>query len=173
MHSSSEKRVALMRAAWRPTIWAGLALLAAGWVAANSGGIAFAGPGFTAKSFKGSYALGFSGTDLTIGPIAGTGVLSSDGKGNVKGTQTIKDGATTCTESLGGTYSVNPDGTGDGSVTVTGTTGSGICQDAVGNVITFSLVLWNSHGESKIKLSETSPNYVILGEGDRQCDAPC
>jgi hypothetical protein len=105
------------------------------------GGIAFADPGFSLKSLKGSYAVGFSGTDLTVGPIAGTGVITSDGKGALSGTQTIKDGPIVCTESFSGTYAINPDGTGTGSVTVTSTPDVGICAASVGNVIGFSLVL--------------------------------
>ena len=132
------------------------------------GGLGFADPGFSNKNLKGSYAVGFSGTDLTVGPIAGTGVLTGDGKGNLTGTQTIKDGPFVCTESFSGTYAVNPDGTGTGSVTVTSTPDAGVCAASVGNVITFSLVLNGNNNSSQIKLSETNPNYVILATGDRQ-----
>ncbi len=131
-------------------------------------GSAFAASRFSDRSFKGSYAVGFSGTDLTVGPIAGTGVLIADGKGNLSGTETIKDGPIVCTESFAGTYAITADGTGTGSVTVTSTPDGGICAASVGNVITFSLVLSGDRPSNQIKLSETNPNYVILGSGDRQ-----
>ncbi|MDO8431932.1 MAG: hypothetical protein Q7S58_05915 [Candidatus Binatus sp.] len=134
----------------------------------RAGGSAFATSGFSNKSFKGSYAVGFSGTDLTVGPIAGTGILIADGKGNLTGTETIKDGPIVCTESFSGTYGINPDGTGTGSVTVTSTPDGGICASSIGNVITFSLVLSGNGSSNQIKLSETNPNYVILGSGERQ-----
>ena len=128
----------------------------------------FAASGFSNKSFKGSYGVGFSGTDLTVGPIAGTGILVADGNGNLTGTETIKDGPIVCNESFSGTYGINSDGTGTGSVTVTSTPDGGICEASVGNVITFSLVLSGNGSSNQIKLSETNPNYVILGSGDRQ-----
>jgi hypothetical protein len=133
-------------------------------------GAAMAGPGFSLKSFKGSYALGFIGTDLALGQIAGTGVLTADGKGNLTGTETIKDDTVVCTENLSGSYTVNPDGTGTGAVTVESTPdiGNAICTGSVGHEITFSLVLFGHGSNSKVKFSETSPNYIILGQGDRQ-----
>ena len=132
------------------------------------GGSGFAASGFSKRNFKGSYAIGFSGTDLTVGPIAGTGVIVADGRGSLNGTETIKDGPIVCTESFAGTYDVNPDGTGSGSITVTSTPDGGICAASVGNVISFSLVLSGNRPSNEIKLSETNPNYVILGSGDRQ-----
>ena len=67
-------------------------------------------------------------------------------------------------------YWVNPDGTGTGAVTVESTPdiGNAICTGSVGHEITFSLVLFGHGANSKVKFSETSPNYVILGQGDRQ-----
>jgi hypothetical protein len=130
--------------------------------------LSLADSGFTKQSFKGRYAVGFSGADLNVGPIAGTGIMVSDGNGNLTGTQTIKDGPFVCTESFIGTYSINADGTGAGTVTVTSTPDPGVCAASIGNVITFSLVLSGNGAGSQVKLSETNPNYVILATGDRQ-----
>ncbi len=121
---------------------------------------------FSNATFKGTYALGFSGTDLTIGPIAGTGLLISDGEGGLTGSQTINDGGIVCDENLSGNYSIDADGTGSGSLTVESTSGGGICEAAVGNVVTFSLVL-AGNGRS-LRLSETNSNYVILATAQRQ-----
>src|SRR5262249_49424297 len=98
------------------------------------GGLAFVGAvtlpaaagdnnGFSAHSFRGSYALGIIGTVVSVGPVAGTGLLTSDGHGGLVGTETISYGLGPCVLTLAGTYSVNADGTGTGSVTVTSAVG--------------------------------------------------
>lgn len=46
-----------------------------------TGHAAPAATGFSANSLKGSYALGLIGSDKTIGPVAGTGVITSTGNG--------------------------------------------------------------------------------------------
>ena len=125
--------------------------------------------GFSDRSFRGSYALGIIGTVVSVGPVAGTGVLTSDGKGNLDGTQTISYGFGPCVLTLSGTYSVNPDGTGTGSVTVLSATGGGsLCASGNGSIVTFSFVLSGRGIADKIKLSETSTGFAILAEGDRQ-----
>lgn len=126
--------------------------------------------GFSKKSFRGSYALGISGAVLTVGPIAGTGVLVADGGGNLTGTQTISYGSGPCTFNVTGTYDINPDGNGSGQLTVSDATGGPICTSGNGLTVTFSLVLvGGGNGTARtVKLSETSPNYAVLGIGDRQ-----
>ena len=96
--------------------------------------------GFSNRSFSGSYALGISGTVVSVGPVAGTGVLTSDGNGNLVGSETISYGLGPCVLSLIGTYSVDPDGTGTGSVTVLSATGGPLCTSGNGSTVTFSLV---------------------------------
>jgi hypothetical protein len=133
-------------------------------------GIGAADGRFSKKSFHGSYALGISGAVISVGPIAGTGVLVADGDGNLTGTQTISYGSGPCTFNVAGTYDVNPDGNGSGQLTVSGASGGTICTSGNGQTVTFSLVLvGGGNGIAKIvKLSETSPNYAVLGVGDRQ-----
>ncbi len=131
---------------------------------ASAGGL---GP-FSDQSFRGSYALGISGTVLAAGPVAGTGVITSDGQGNVDGVQTISYGSGPCVLTFAGTYSVNPDGTGTGSVTVTSTIGGALCTSGNGSTVEFSFVLSGKGLADRIKLAETSPGFAILAEGDRQ-----
>jgi hypothetical protein len=124
--------------------------------------------GFSNRTFKGSYALGITGTVVSVGPVAGTGLLTSDGNGNLVGTETISYGLGPCLLSLIGTYSVDPDGTGTGSVTVLSAIGGPLCTGGNGSTVTFSLVLSGKGTADKMKLSETSPGFAILAEGDRQ-----
>ncbi len=77
-------------------------------------------------------------------------MLVADGDGNLRGTQTISYGS--------------------GQLTVSGATGGTICTSGNGVTVTFSLVLvGGGNGPDRtVKLSETSPNYSVLGIGDRQ-----
>lgn len=119
---------------------------------------------FSDHSFNGSYALGIIGTVVGVGPVAGTGLLISDGKGHFTGTETISYGLGPCTLTLTGTYAVSPDGTGTGTATVTTAGGGDLCTSGNGSVVEFSFVL----SSNKIKLSETSPGFAILADGERQ-----
>ena len=124
---------------------------------------------FSDRSLRGSYAVGISGTVVSVGPMAGTGLLTGDGRGNLVGTQTISYGTGPCVLTLAGTYSVNPDGTGTGSVTVTSAVGGPLCTSGNGSIVDFSFVLSGEPGHAdKIKLSETSPGFAILAQGERQ-----
>jgi len=127
------------------------------------------GGGFSNHSFRGSYTLGIIGTVVSVGPVAGTGLLTSDGRGNLVGSETISYGIGPCVLSLSGTYSVNPDGTGTGSVTVTQAVGGSLCASGSGDTVDFSFVLSGPTGAAdKIKLSETSTGFAILAQGERQ-----
>jgi hypothetical protein len=149
---------------WLSTVFAAIILLLLGQAIGAADG------GFSRRSFHGSYALGISGAVISVGPIAGTGVLVADGEGNLTGTQTISYGSGPCTFNVAGTYDVNPDGNGSGQLTVSGASGGTICTSGNGLTVTFSLVLvGGGKGVAKtVKLSETSPNYAVLGVGDRQ-----
>jgi hypothetical protein len=120
--------------------------------------------GFSNHSFRGGYALGIIGTVVGVGPVAGTGLLTSDGKGNFVGNETISYGVGPCVLTLIGTYSVNPDGTGTGTATVTSAGGGQLCASGNGSTVDFSFVL----AGDRIKLSETSDGFAILAEGNRQ-----
>jgi len=127
------------------------------------------GNGFSNHSFRGSYALGIIGTVVSVGPVAGTGLLTSDGRGNLVGSETISYGTGPCVLSLSGTHSVNPDGTGTGSVTVTQAVGGSLCASGSADTVDFSFVLSGPTGAAeKIKLSETSTGFAILAQGERQ-----
>jgi hypothetical protein len=150
--------------AWLSIVFAAVIVLLLGYAIGAADG------GFSRRSFHGSYALGISGDVIGVGPIAGTGVLVADGEGNLTGTQTISYGSGPCTFNVAGTYDVNPDGNGSGQLTVSGASGGTICTSGNGLTVTFSLVLvGGGNGVAKtVKLSETSPNYAVLGVGDRQ-----
>jgi hypothetical protein len=125
--------------------------------------------GFTDHSFRGSYALGIIGTVVSVGPVAGTGLLTSDGRGSLVGTQTISYGVGPCVLTLAGTYTVHADGTGTGTVTVTSAVGGPLCTSGNGSNVDFSFVLSGGPGTAdKIKLSETSTGFAILAQGERQ-----
>lgn len=145
--------------------WAMMVVSVIGLSAAQQAGAE--GP-FSNKSFRGSYALGITGTVLAAGPVAGTGLITSDGRGNVNGVETISYGNGPCVLTFAGTYTVNPDGTGTGSVTVTSTIGGSLCTSGNGAAVDFSFVLSGRGLADTIKLSETSPGFAILAVGDRQ-----
>jgi hypothetical protein len=154
----------MRRTTWIPVISSVMLL-----VAQPQHGSADDGNGFSNRSFRGSYALGIIGTVVSVGPVAGTGLLTSDGKGNFVGSETISYGVGPCVLTLTGTYSVNPDGTGTGTATVTSAAGGPLCTSGNLSTVDFSLVLSGGRGAAdKIKLSETSTGFAILAEGDRQ-----
>ena len=154
----------MRRRLWIPAISSVMLL-----VAQAQQGSADDGNGFSNRSFRGSYALGIIGTVVSVGPVAGTGLLTSDGKGSFVGSETISYGVGPCVLTLTGTYSVNPDGTGTGSATVTSAAGGPLCTSGNLATVDFSLVLSGGKGAAdKIKLSETSTGFAILAEGDRQ-----
>jgi len=106
---------------------------------------------------------------VSVGPVAGTGLLTSDGLGGLVGTETISYGLGPCVLTLAGTYSVNADGTGTGSVTVTSAVGGPLCTSGNTSNVDFSFVLSGGPGTAdKIKLSETSTGFAILAHGERQ-----
>ena len=75
--------------------------------------------GFSLASFKGNYALGFSGKTDSGRPRAGIGLVTSDGAGMATGNLTENRDGTVCQFSLTGIYTVKPDGTG--AISLTGT----------------------------------------------------
>lgn len=153
----AEEAIDMKRKSWTAAI-ASIVLLVG--IAPQAG----AADKFVDHSFRGSYALGIIGTVVGVGPVAGTGLLTSDGKGNFVGTETISYGVGPCVLTLTGTYSVNPDGTGTGTATVTSAGGGPLCTSGNGSTVDFSFVL----SADKIKLSETSTGFAILADGDRQ-----
>src|SRR5215469_16418391 len=78
---------------------------------------------FSKSSIKGNYAMSFA---VAVGgePISyagGTGVIVSDGNGNLSGSESFSDtDGTVCTDAtISGTYTVNPNGTGTINISLT------------------------------------------------------
>ena len=123
--------------------------------------VALADKVFTNRDAKGSYAFSFQGEIVGVGPVAATGVINADGKGNVTdAVRTISVNGVPVTEMFTCTLSVNPNGTG-----------TAICpldDPAPGfpPVQTFDLVL-GKNGED-FRLVGTTPGVVVLGSGRRR-----
>jgi len=85
-----------------------------------------AGPGFSKRSIRGSYASTFQGSVIqgsSLLPINGTAVFTADGKGNISGHESfVFDGTICASVTSKGTYTVNPDGSGTASFTFTSLT---------------------------------------------------
>ncbi|HEX5455716.1 MAG TPA: hypothetical protein VFX06_18145 [Stellaceae bacterium] len=120
------------------------------------------GPGanagrFSLASLRGNYAMEFSGQFMRSGgwfPVMGTGVIVSDGRGNLGGAETYSTETKTCDATLTGTYTVEPDGSGTVSLTFSGTT-----PGCAGGSFTQSLAIAGD-GEL-VLLSNTNPGDLI------------
>jgi hypothetical protein len=119
---------------------------------------------FSAANFSGNYADSFSGPIVTptsvVGALAGNGVLTADGKGNITaGTETVSDGTNACEGTLAGAYVINPDGTG--TLTTTFTTTATLMGTCTKTVTTHSaLVLRNS---ANISTSQIDAGLLVSG----------
>ena len=91
-----------------------ITFLAVGVITPNAGaGDGPRGRVFTDSDVRGAYAFSFQGTIIEVGPIAATGVLVADGKGNItKGIRTLNVNGFPAQQTFTCSYSVNPDGTG-------------------------------------------------------------
>jgi hypothetical protein len=68
---------------------------------------------FRDSDVEGPYAFSFDGTLIGAGPVAATGVVVADGRGNItSGVRTLNLNGTVAQQTFTCTYSVNPDGTG-------------------------------------------------------------
>jgi hypothetical protein len=68
---------------------------------------------FRDADVKGSYAFSFHGTVIGVGPVAATGVVVADGKGNItSGVRTINFNGSVAQQTFSCKYFVNSDGTG-------------------------------------------------------------
>lgn len=101
----------------RATLILGFAVLGLCFVGLN---VSHAGKGkdkeFSDKDLKGDYGFSLSGEAVSgpiVGPIAGVGQISFDGKGNAVAVRTLNVGGVVVLRQTGtGTTHVNPDGTG-------------------------------------------------------------
>jgi hypothetical protein len=123
-------------------------------------GMGGAKAGFSAASFRGTYAATFNGT------IAGTGTVIADGGGNITGgTETVNDGTNSCVGSLSGSYTVNPDGTGTLTIDFNTTaTNFGACP--TGPLTSTAAIVLVSR--SRIEVSGTDKGIVENGSLTRQ-----
>jgi hypothetical protein len=72
------------------------------------------------RGVAGTFGYVTSGTRIGVGPVAGAGILTFDGDGNVvDGKQTVSFNGTIATETYSGTYTVAEDCTGSFTVVVT------------------------------------------------------
>ena len=123
--------------------------------------VAFAAKGFSEKDVRGSYAFSFEGEIVGVGPVAATGMMRSDGQGNIpEAVRTISVNGVPQTETFTCTLEVNPNGTG-----------SAVCPlDAPAPgfpaIETFDFVL-EDKGRS-FRFVGTTPGIVILGSGLQQ-----
>ena len=68
---------------------------------------------FAADAFKGTYGFTEQGSFGTSTPLAGLGLLTADGFGNVSGSETLQIyGSAPQALAFQGTYNINPDGSG-------------------------------------------------------------
>jgi hypothetical protein len=116
----------------------------------------------------GAYSLSFRG--FINGVEAGAGTLTSDGSGNVTVSETWINGATLCTTTTNGTYSVNGDGSGVLHTPFAAQSCSNGQQgNGPGYVPAWDFVFDRSDGRALDLISE-SPNAGVLGKLHRMTD---
>lgn len=122
---------------------------------------ALAAKPFSEKDVRGAYAFSFRGEIVGIGPVAASGRMFADGKGNItEAVRTISVQGVPLTETFTCTLAVNADGTGS-AVCPLDTPAPGFLP-----VETFDFVL-EDKGRS-FRFVGTSPGIVVLGSGLRQ-----
>lgn len=123
---------------------------------------------FSLSSIKGSYALSFAvavGGGAAIDYTGGTGVIVSDGKGNLSGTESYSDtNGKVCTDlTISGTYTVNPDGTGLANITYSSSSPDPDCSGS------FAQTLSIANGGALVKTTNIATNVAQLsGDWTRQ-----
>jgi hypothetical protein len=116
---------------------------------------------FTEGDVKGRYGFSFQGEVVGVAPVAATGRMLADGKGNITdAVRTINVGGVPATETFTCTLIVNADGTG-----------SAVCpldEPAPGfpPVETFDFVI-EENGKA-FRFVGTTPGIVVLGSGVKQ-----
>jgi hypothetical protein len=129
-------------------------------LAAALGGDAIADNRFGLQDVKGRYVFSFEGEVVGVGPVAATGYLVADGKGNiVDARRTVSINGAPQTESFTCTVTVDPDGMG-----------SAYCplddpRPGFPDVETFDFIL-TKDGQS-FRYVGTTLGIVVLGSGQR------
>ncbi len=120
-----------------------------------------AAKGFSERDVRGAYAFSFDGEIVGVGPVAATGMMRSDGRGNIPdAVRTISVNGVPLTETFTCTLTVNPNGTG-----------TAVCpldSPAPGfpPVETFDFVLEDK--ARAFRFVGTTPGIVVLGSGLQQ-----
>ena len=106
-------------------------------------------------SIRGSYGYTVTGTNLAAGLVAAVGRVTSDGQGNLSGSDTLSAVGTIVRRTITGTYTITPACTG----TVTFT-------DNFGQIVHLDYVATDGAGE--LQFIQTDPGTVFTGFAKQQ-----
>jgi len=142
-----------------------ITLLVVGFIDSNAGAIddtqRHNGRMFRDADVEGSYAFSFDGTLIGVGPIAATGVVVADGKGNItSGVRTLNVNGVVAQQTFTCTYSVNPDGTGSADCALDNP------LPGAPSVETFDFALEDK--ARAFRLVGTTDGFTVLGSGAKQ-----
>jgi hypothetical protein len=147
------------------TVYGLITPLVVGLINSNAGAIddsqRHKGKTFRDADVEGSYAFSFDGTIIGAGPVAATGVVVADGKGNItSGVRTLNFNGSVVQQTFTCTFSVNPDGTG-----------SAVCPldnplPKAPTVETFDFALEDK--AKAFRLLGTTAGITVLGSGAKQ-----
>ena len=139
--------------------------LVVGFIDSNAGAIddtqRHKGRMFRDADVEGPYAFSFDGTVIGAGPVAATGVVVADGRGNItSGVRTLNVNGFVAQQTFTCKYSVNPDGTG-----------SAVCPldnplPGAPTVETFDFALEDR--ARAFRLLGTTAGITVLGSGAKQ-----
>jgi hypothetical protein len=116
---------------------------------------------FRDADVEGPYAFSFDGTVIGIGPIAATGVVIADGRGNItSGVRTLNFNGFVAQQTFTCKYAVNPDGTGSADCALDNP------LPGAPAVETFDFALEKK--ARAFRLIGTTPGFTVLGSGAKQ-----
>jgi hypothetical protein len=151
-------RLALLASALITPLVVGLINSGAG---AMDGSQSHRGKTFRDADVEGPYAFSFDGTVIGAGPVAATGVVVADGKGNItSGVRSLNFNGFVAQQTFTCTYSVNPDGTGSASCLLNNP------LPGAPEVETFDFALEKK--ARAFRLLGTTVGFTILGSGAKQ-----
>jgi hypothetical protein len=110
--------------------------------------------GCTLKSVDGSYGFIVTGTNLPLGLVSSVGIVTSDGRGNLTGADTVSAAGTILRRTITGTYTV-----------ATNCTGAVTFTDNFGQTVNLDFVL--ADGGDELQFIQTDPGTVITGRGTK------
>ena len=116
---------------------------------------------FSVADLRGGYGFSFAGEIVGIGPVAASGVVISDGRGNVnEAVRTISVGGVIRRETFTCTLTVNPDGTGAARCPLDAP------APGAPAVETFDFVIADKSRE--FRFVATTPGFIVAGIGRKQ-----